>query len=99
MAVTVTVKNISIFPVCNYVYTVTGLVTGANTITTPTPPAAGSFPPAADWTPVNVLCFPINAGAVGATVTPDLSTISNSAGVITVTVYASGSTSCLMIMM
>jgi len=84
------------FPLVAGVYTVTGLVNGANTITLPTPPAQGSFPPAGDWTPTFVYCFPYNPGALGALVTPDLSTITNVNGLITFTLYASGATDCLI---
>lgn len=99
MAITVTSKDISIFPVANYVYLVTGLTTGSNTINLPTPPAVGSFPVAGDWTPTVILCFPYQAGAVGNTVTPDLSSITNSSGAVSFTLYASGATNCLIIVM
>lgn len=95
MAVVATPVNKSL-ALSEYTYNVTGLVNGANTVTLPTPPAAGSFPPAADWTPTTVLCFPYNAGSQGNLVTPDLTTIVNTLGVITFTAYAGGSTSCLM---
>lgn len=99
MSITVTSNDISIFPVCNYVYTITGLVNGANSISLPTPPATGSFPPAGDWTPTQILCFPKNAGAIGALVTPDLSTIANTNGAVTFTLYANGATSVLAIVL
>ncbi len=85
------------FPLAEYTSQVTGLVNGANSISLPTPPAAGSFPPLADWTPTFVYCFPYNTGAVGAVVTPDLSTITNSAGAVSFTLYASGATSVLIL--
>jgi len=69
-------------------------VNGANTITLPTPPAVGSFPPAGDWTPTRVFCFPYNYGAVGAVCTVDPSTIVNTAGAVTFTLYAGAATDC-----
>ena len=95
MSVVVTSVRKSL-PLVDFTYQITRLVNGANAITLPTPPAAGSFPPLADWTPTVILCFPYNQGAVGAVVTPDLSTIANAAGVITFTLYASGATSVLV---
>lgn len=95
MAVTVTPVTKSVALV-EFTYNVTGLVNGANSIVLPVPPATGSFPPDGEWTPSTVLCFPYNAGAVGAVVTPDLTTIVNTNGAITFTVYANGATSCLM---
>jgi hypothetical protein len=95
---TVTSKDISLFANCHYCYEVTGIVDGSQTITTPTPPAAGSFPVAADWTPTRILFFPDMTGAVGARVTPDLSTIANSAGVITFTAWSTGTGNALMVM-
>lgn len=95
MAVVATPVNKSLALV-DYVYNVTGLVNGANTVTLPAPPTAGSFPPAGDWTPTTILCFPYNPGSQGNLVTPDLTTIVNSTGTITFTVYAGGATSCLM---
>ena len=95
MAVVVTAIHKSL-AVVDEVYNVTGLVNGANTITLPVPPAFGSFPPAGDWTPTTVLCFPYNAGSIGAVVTPDLTTIVNTNGAIVFTAYAGGATSCLM---
>ena len=96
MSVVVTSQDTS-FPLVAYCYKVTGLVNGANTITLPTPPATGSFPPADDWTPTFVWCFPYNAGAQGNLCTPDLTTISEtSAGVVSFTLYAGGATSCLI---
>lgn len=99
MAVTVTSDDISIFPVANYVYLVTGLVLGANTVTLPVPPAAGSFPVAGDWTPTVILCFPYAIGSVGSLVTPDYTTITNSSGSVAFTVYSSGTTNCLIVVM
>jgi hypothetical protein len=93
VAVTFVDKSIGL---SEYTYNVTGLVNGANTVTLPTPPAAGSFPPLADWTPTTILCFPYNTAAVGAVVTPDYTTITNTAGVIAFTLYAGGATSCLL---
>ena len=96
MAIVVTSQDTS-WPLVAYCYKVTGLVNGANAITLPTPPATGSFPPADDWTPAFVWCFPYNIGAVGALVTPDLTTISETtAGVVSFTLYASGSTDVLI---
>ena len=97
MAVTVTWVDKSIIPISDYAYQITNLVNGSNSISLPTPPAKGSFPVAGDWTPTNILCFPYNASAVGALVTPDLNTIANSSGAITFTLYATGATSCLVI--
>lgn len=94
MAIVVTPQNKSL-AVVGYVYNITGLVTGANAISLPTPPAAGSFP--SDWTPTVILCFPYNAGAVGAIVTPDYSTIVNNNGLITFTLYSGGATNCLVV--
>lgn len=99
MAITPTSQDISIFPVANYVYTVTGMVNGANAIALPVPPATGSFPPDGLWTPTQILCFPYNIGSAGALVTPDLTTIANSNGSITFTLYSTGSTNCLIIVM
>lgn len=99
MAITPTSLDISIFPVANYVYQVIGLVNGANAIALPVPPAVGSFPPAGDWTPTQILCFPYNAASFGASVTPDLQSIVNTNGSITFTLYANGSTNCLIIVM
>ena len=96
MSVVVTTSNTS-FPLVGYLYKVTGLVNGANTVTLPTPPAAGSFPPLGDWTPTFVFCFPFNTGSVGATVTPDLTTITNTAGAVVFTLYAGGSTACYIL--
>jgi hypothetical protein len=95
MALVVTPLHKSL-AVVDYVYNVTGLVTGANAIVLPAPPAAGSFPPAADWTPTVILCFPYQSGAVGNVVTPDYSTIVNTAGAITFTLYAAGATNVLI---
>ena len=96
MSVVVTTSNTS-FPLVGYLYKVTGLVNGANTVTLPTPPAAGSFPPLGDWTPTFVFCFPFNTGAVGAVVTPDLTTITNTAGLVAFTLYAGNATSCYIL--
>ncbi len=96
MAVVVTSVNNSL-PLVAYAYKVTGLVNGANTVTLPTPPAAGSFPPAGDWTPTFVFCFPFNTGAVGAVVTPDLTTITNTNGAIVFTLYAGNATACYIL--
>ncbi len=95
MSITVTSLDASIALV-EYTYLVTGLVNGANTVTLPAPPLTGSFPPAGDWTPTFVLCFPYNTAAIGALVTPDLTTITNSSGTIAFTLYSSGATSCLI---
>lgn len=84
------------FPLVEYTYLVTGLVNGANTVTLPTPPAVGSFPPAGDWTPLFVYAFPYNIGAVGAVVTVDPTTIVNTAGAVTFTLYAGGATDALI---
>lgn len=92
MPIAITVQKAS-FPLVAYVYKITGLVNGANVITLPAPPLPGSFPPAADWTPTFIYCFPFNTGAVGSLVTPDLSTIANSAGTVSFTLNASGATS------
>jgi len=81
---------------CDYTYTVTGLVNGANAIVLPTPPAAGSFPPLGDWTPTVILAFPYATGGVGSLVTPDLTTIVNTNGAVTFTLYASGNTNVLL---
>ena len=99
MAIGVTTQKKSILPLADYVYNVTGLVNGVNAISLPTPPAAGSFPVAADWTPTVVLCFPFNQGAVGALVTPDLASITNTNGLIAFNLYANGTTSCLIIVL
>ncbi len=95
MSITVTSVDASIALV-EYTYLVTGLVMGANTIALPVPPKVGSFPPAGDWTPTTILCFPYMIGALGALVTPDLTTITNSSGSITFTVYAADATNCLI---
>lgn len=97
MAITVTPVDISIFPSCVYVYQITGLVNGSNSISLPTPPATGSFPPDGLWTPTNILCFPYQSGAQGNVVTPDLSSITNTNGLIAFTLYAGGNTNCLVI--
>lgn len=94
---TVTWVGRSIIPISDYCYQITSLVNGSNSISLPTPPAKGSFPVAGDWTPTNILCFPYATGGVGTLVTPDLTTISNSSGAITFTLYATGNTSCLVI--
>ena len=99
MAITVTSQDISIFPVANYVYLITGLVNGANTINLPTPPATGSFPPDGLWTPTVILCFPYQTGAQANIVTPDLSSITNSSGSVSFTLYAAGASNCLTIVM
>ena len=92
MAIVVTSVNKS-FPLVAYAYLVTGLVNGANTVTLPTPPVQGAFPAADDWLPTFVYCFPYNSGAVGAVVTPDLTTIAEtSAGVVSFTLYAGAAT-------
>ncbi len=94
MAIVVTNTRTS-YPLVEYSYTITGLVNGANTITLPTPPAVGSFPPA--WQLDTDLCLMpsrITYGAVGAVVTVDPSTIVNTAGAVTFTLYASGSCDC-----
>ena len=83
-------------PLVEYWYTITGLVNGANAITLPAVPLQGSFPPLGDWTPTFVYCYPYNAGAAGEVVTPDLTTITNSSGNITFTLYAAGATDCLV---
>jgi hypothetical protein len=75
-------------------YEISGLVMGANTITLPTPPLYGSFPPTGEWTPSVILCYPNQNGSIGALVTPDLSTITQSAGVVTFTLYAASATNC-----
>lgn len=95
MAIVVTSVDASIGLV-EYTYLVTGLANGANTITLPAPPKVGSFPPAGDWTPTIILCFPYNTAAVGATVTPDYTTITNVNGLITFTLYAGGATNVLL---
>lgn len=95
MAITVTSVDASLALV-EYTYLVTGLVAGANTISLPTPPATGSFPPLGDWTPTYILCFPYAVGAVADIVTPDYTTITNTNGAITFTLYAAGSTNCLI---
>src|SRR5882672_6509033 len=95
MSIVVTSVDASIGLV-EYTYLVTGLANGANTVTLPAPPKAGSFPPAGDWTPTVILCFPYMTGAQGNVVTPDLSTIANSSGTITFTLYAAGATNVLI---
>lgn len=75
-----------------HVYDITGLVQGANSITLPTPPAAGSFDVSGNETPTEIRAYPYQHSAFAGTVTPDLDTISNSSGVITFTLYADGST-------
>ena len=101
MAVTVTWLDKSL-PMVAGVYNVTGLQNGANTVNLPTPPASGSFPVdptpgGAFWTPTQILCFPYASGALGNLVTPDYSTIVNSAGSVTFTLYAGGNTSCFIV--
>ena len=95
MALVVTPINKSLAEV-EFTYLVTGLVNGANAIVLPTPPTVGSFPPLADWTPTVILCFPYNSGAVGTIVTPDYTTIVNTNGAVTFTLYAAGATNVLI---
>lgn len=95
MPIVVTPSNRST-PLVQYWYLITGLTNGANAISLPTVPQQGSFPPLGDWTPTFVYCYPYNAGAVGAVVTPDLTTISNSSGNITFTLYTDGATNVLV---
>jgi len=95
MAIVVTQVRQS-FPLVEYTYKVTGLVTGANVVTLPTPPATGSFPPAGDWTPTFVFAFPYNFGAAGSAVAVDPSTITNVNGLITFTLYAGAATNALI---
>ena len=83
-------------PMTAQVYNITGLTAGANAIVLPSPPASGSFPPLADWTPTVILCFPYATGGVGAAVTPDYTTIVNTAGAVTFTLYSSGNSSVLV---
>lgn len=95
MAVTVTSLKKSL-PMSVWAYTVTGLVAGANTVTLPTPPAAGSFPPDDTWVPTEVLVFPYNTGAVSGKVSIDRSTIAETAvGVVSFTLYADGAANAL----
>jgi hypothetical protein len=100
MAITVTSRDAS-FPLVGYMYWITGLVGGANAITLPTAPTAGSFPiltaTTSDWIPTFVYCWPYAYGAVGALVTPDLSTIAYAASALTFTLYAADSTDCLIL--
>jgi hypothetical protein len=96
MSITVTSVNNSL-PLVAYAYKVTGLINGANTVTLPVPPLAGSFPPAGDWTPTFVFCFPYQASAVGNIVTPDLTTITNTNGAVAFTLYSGGATSCYIL--
>lgn len=77
-------------------YTITGLVNGANAIVLPTPPVDGSFPPDGSWTPTTIKVFPYQQGAVAAKVSPDLSTITQVAGVVTFTLWADGNTNCIV---
>lgn len=95
MSVVVTPFNAS-QPMNAYYYKVTNLIAGSNSISLPTPPALGSFPPLGDWTPSFIYCFSYNPGAVGAVVTPDLTTITNTNGLIAFTLWASGNTDCLI---
>lgn len=99
MAISAVYQKESILPISDWVYTVTGLVNGANTINLPTPPAAGSFPPLADWTPTVILAFPYQIASIGALVTPDLTTITNTTGSISFTLYASGATNALIVVL
>jgi len=85
------------FPLVAYAYNITGLINGANAITLPAPPLAGSFPPANDWVPTFVYAFPYNNGAVGAIVTVDPTTISSSAGTVTFTLYAGAATDAFVL--
>lgn len=101
MSIVVTALDKSL-PMVASLYNITGLVNGANTISLPTPPAFGSFPVdptpgGAFWTPTEILCFPYAAGAVGELVTPDYSTIVNTAGAVVFTLYAAGNTNCLIV--
>lgn len=96
MAIVVTSVNKS-FPLVAYAYNITGLVNGANAVTLPSPPLAGSFPPANDWLPTFVYAFPYNIGAAGATVTVDPNTIAEAAGVVTFTLYATGATDAFVL--
>ena len=87
MAVVVT--SISQSPgLAAYVYDITGLVEGANAIT------VSNFPPTGEWTPTVIQCQPYQTGAIANNVTPDLSTITQAAGVVTFTLYAAGATNC-----
>ena len=95
MAITVTPLNESLALV-EFTYDITGLVNGANSVSLPTPPVAGSFPPDGQWTPTTILCFPYQTAAQGNLVTPDYSTIVNTNGAITFTLYAGGATNCLV---
>ena len=96
MAIVVTSVNKS-FPLMANAYNVTGLVAGANTVTLPSPPLAGSFPPANDWIPTFVFAFPYNIGAAGAATTVDPTTITSAAGVVAFTLYASSATDAFVL--
>lgn len=89
MAVNITATLQSI-PNVLYEFDVQGLVTGANALTLPN--TYGAFPPDGEWTPTRCDCFPYQIGAVGALVTPDLTTIVNTNGSIAITVYSAGNT-------
>lgn len=100
MAVAETILTTSI-PCVVYVVQITGLANGANSITISNTPGvlpALTFPPDGQWTPTYVWPFPYNTAAIGPTVTVDPTTIANSAGTITFTLYSSGSGSawCLV---
>lgn len=83
-------------PMVVYEYKITGLTAGSNSISLPTAPTQGSFPALGDWTPQFVTCFPYQTGAAGALVTPDLTTITNSGGSVSFTLWSTGNTSCLI---
>lgn len=95
MAITVTSIDKSLGLV-GYMYQIDGLVNGSNSISLPTPPATGSFPPDGLWTPTVILCFPYASGSIGSLVTPDYTTITNTNGLIAFSLYAAGATSCLV---
>jgi len=97
MALAVAVDNISIWPVSNYVYQITGIINGANSIVLPTPPAAGSFPPDGSWTPSVILPFPYAIGAIAPYMSVDYTTVANSNGAVTFTLYSNGSGAAIVV--
>lgn len=93
MPATPTILTTSI-PMVVYVVQITGLASGANAITLSNTPGVLpniGFPPDGQWTPTFVWPFSYNTGSIGPIVTVDPTTIANSAGTITFTLYASAS--------
>lgn len=88
MAVAVNSLGTSL-PVVAYLFSVTGLVSGANAITLPAPSLQGSFP--SDWTPTQILCWVEGNMAAPPVVAGDPATITNTGGQVGFTLNASAS--------